>query len=121
MTKHFYFQQLTPGTRDQTPGAAGEQEVQGGPGDHGADPPVHQNTNSVKSSEAVVAIEDTGTKSLSEEDISDTDEVRGDQTRSDSEPFDSETNSNLNQLSEQIPGASAPGRAGASFNSGRVL
>ena len=66
--------------------------------------------------------EDTGTKSPSEEDLSEIDEVKGDQTGSDSEPSDSETNSSLSHLgdTEQIPGASAPGRAGASPNSGRV-
>ena len=121
-TKHFYFQQHTPGTRDKTPRAAGEQEAQGGTGDHRADPPVHKNTSSVKNSEAVVNTEDTRTKSPSEEDLSETDKVEGDQARSDSESSDSETNSSLSHLgdTELVPGASAPGRAGANPNSGRV-
>ena len=78
----------------------------------------------MKSSEAVVITEDTGTKSQSEEDLSETDEVKGDQNGSDSESSDSGTNSSSSPSyhgeTEQIPGASAPERAGASPNSGRV-
>jgi hypothetical protein len=76
----------------------------------------------VRNSEAVVFTENTGTKSQSTEDLSETDAVKGDQNGSDSESSDSGTNSSSSYHgeTEQIPGASAPERAGASPDTGRV-
>jgi hypothetical protein len=78
----------------------------------------------VRNSEAVVFTENTGTKSQSTEDLSETDEVKGDQNGSDSESSDNGTNSSSSPSyhgeTEQIPGASAPERAGASPDIGIV-
>ena len=83
-----------------------------------------ESSDSVKSSGAVVHAEDTGTKSQSTEDLSEADEVKSDQGRSDSEPSDIGTDSspsrNLQGETGQISGASAPERAGASPDTGKV-
>jgi hypothetical protein len=90
----FLFQPITPGpTEQQAQGAAGDKEEQGGQEARGVDPPVNQDTSSVRNSEAVVFTENTGTKSQSTEDLSETDAVKGDQNGSDSESSDSGTNS----------------------------
>ena len=120
---HKIGQPITPGpTEQQAQGAAGDKEGQGDQEARGVDPPVNQDTSSVRNSEAVVFTENTGTKSQSTEDLSETDAVKGDQNGSDSETSDSGTNSSSSYHweTEQISGASAPERAGASHDTGRV-